>query len=362
MSKRDDALGRLEYELRVGLRGLPRPDVDDFIEEMHSHIAEETGEGRTVEQAVAAFGDPGTVAQELVERRLAGGEREVRSAGRGRRALAWIADFVIGWGPLVVCPVWLVMLAWFIDRYLMSAEQIAQIERMGASVGYQRATVHPLLLVLTAGLVVWGVYYWRVLRARSASIGMRMAGIARLESGGERVVVRSVDLAASEPARIVSRSKWYVGIPVTILGLIIAVTFLYYTTFAIGSLAQPWDFVAEATHGAEDLERVDPVIDEFYVNVIAGDLDAARSLATTGSAQEVATLVARAKADGVVRIERGQSVGENQYLVHEYLPGGVAPRVVALTVERFDEQTGPAVWATVYRVSGIDVDWAESGQ
>lgn len=359
MSRQNDALRGLERELRNSLRGLPRPDVDDFIEEMHSHIAEETAEGQTIEQAVAAFGDPAAVAQELVERRLAGGESEVRLAGRARRAVAWIADFVIGWGPLVVCPIWLFLLGWFIDRFLMSPEQIAQLS---AEFAYQRMTVHPLLLLLTAGLVVWGVYYWRVIRARSASIGMRMAGIARLESGGEPVAVRTVDLAASEPARIVSRAKWYMALPISILGVIVVSAFLYYVTFAIGSLAQPWDFVAEATRGAEDLERADPVIEEFYAKVIAGDLDAARSLATTGSAQDVAALVARAKSDGVVRIERGQNVGEHQYLVHEYLPGVTAPRVVAITVERFDEQTAPSAWATVYRVSGIDMEWAEPGR
>lgn len=359
MKTQGDSLGRLERELRTGLSGLPHPDVDDFIEEMLSHIAEESAEGRSVDEAVAAFGDPAAVARELVERRLAGGESEVRPAGRARRVMAWVADFVIGWGPLVICPIWLVTLTWFIDRFLMSAEQIAELS---AEFGYQRASVHPLLLLLTAGLVVWGVYYWRVLRARSSRIGMRMAGISRLETGGERVAVRSVDLAASEPARIVARAKWYVGIPVSILGVIVVGAFLYYVTFAIGSLAQPWDFVAEASRGAEDMERVEPVIEEFYAQVIAGDLDAARSVATTGSAQDVAALVARARADGVTRIERGQNVGENQYLVHEYLEGEAAPRVVALTVERFDEQTGPSTWATVYRVSHIDMEWAEPGE
>lgn len=359
MNKQSDAPGRLERELRIGLSGLPRPDVDDFIEEMLSHISEETAEGRSIDEAVAAFGDPGVVAREFVERRLTGGESEVRTAGAPRQVIAWIADFVIGWGPLVICPIWMVTLTWFIDRFLMSAEQIAQLT---TDFGYQRATVHPLLLVLTAGLVAWGVYYWRVLRARSSSIGMRMAGISRLETGGERIVVRSVDLASSEPARIVARAKWYVGVPVSILGVIVAGAFLYFLIFAIGSLSQPWDFVAEATRGAEDMERVDPVIEDFYAQVIAGDVDAARSLATTGSAQDVAALVARAKADGVVRIERGQSVGENQYLVHEYLEGEPASRVVALTVERFDEQTAPSVWATAYRVSHVDMEWAEPGQ
>lgn len=359
MSTRNDPLARLERELRNGLAGLPRPDIDDLIEEMRSHVAEETAEGRSIEQAVAAFGDPAAVAQEHVERRLAGGESEVRAAGLPRRVVAWVGDFVIGWGPLVLCPIWLVTLGWFIDRFLMSAEQI---EQLTTEVGYQRVSVHPLLIGLTVGLVVWGVYYWRVLRARSASIGMRMAGISRFEIGGERVVVRSVDLASSEPARIVARAKWYAGLPVTILGVIVAGAFLYYLAFAIGSLSQPWDFVAEASRGAEDLERVDPVIDEFYAQVIAGDVDAARSLSTTGSAQDVAALVARAEADGVNRIERGENVGENQYLVHEYLEGEPGSRVVALTVERFDEQTGPSTWATVYRVSHVDMEWVEPGE
>jgi len=359
MNKQNDSLGRLERELRTGLSGLPRPDVDDFIEEMLSHIAEESAEGRSIDEAVEAFGDPAAVAREFVERRLAGGESEVRPAGVPRRVMAWVADFVIGWGPLVICPIWLVALMWFIDRFLMSAEQIAQLT---SEFGYQRASVHPLLLLLTAGLVVWGVYYWRVLRARSASIGMRMAGISRLEAGGERVVVHTVDLASSEPARIVARAKWYVGVPVSILAVIVAGAFLYYLTFAIGSLAQPWDFVAEATSSAEDLRRADPVIEEFYAQVIAGDVDAARSLATTRSAQDVEALVARAKADGVNRIERGENVGENQYLVHEYREGEPGSRTVALTVERFDEQTGPSTWSAVYRVSDVDMEWVEPGQ
>lgn len=343
----------LERRLRAGLAGLPRPDVDEFIDETRSHIAEQVAEGLTEAEAVAAFGNPDTVTRELVERRLWPEEGEVVPASRGRRLAAWVADVVIAWGPLVICPVWLVLIGVFVDTFLMSPEQTAQL---AADYGYTPMRLSFWWVLLVAAFVAWGAFYWRRLRARSLSVGMRMAGISRLESDGKRVIVRSFDLAESEPARIVSRAKWYVGLPVAFLGIIVTFAALYYVTFAVGSIMQPWDFVGEASAQRQDLERTGPVIDEFYANVISGDVEAARSMATTDVAEDVTTLVARAQSDGVTRIEQGQNVGPNQYVVHEYVGSEAPPRTVWITVERFEEQSEPGTFATKYRITELDLD------
>lgn len=352
MSEKSVELQNLERRLRAGLAGLPRPDVDDLIDETRSHISEQVADGATEAQAVAAYGDPAVVAREIIERRLAGEYGPVRPAGRARRIAAGLADIVIGWGPLVLSPIWLVLLGVFVEQVLMSPEQIADITR---DYGYTPTTVHPALIVLTIAFLVWGIVYWRVLRPRSVSVGMRMAGISRLNAGDSRVVVRTIDLAESEPARIVARSKWYVAAPVALLGLVVAAAIAYFGVFIIGSVMQPWDFVTEAAHNAEDFERTRPVIESFYDDVIEGDVGGAQSLATSQTAGDVEALVERAKADAVSRMEVGESVGPQQYIVHEY-PSPGTPRTVMLTVERFDEQDGEGTFTTVYRIAGIELD------
>lgn len=113
--------------------------------------------------------------------------------------------------------------------------------------------------------------------------------------------------------------------------------------------------MSEAAHSAEDFERTRPVIESFYADVIEGDVDGAQSMATSQTAGDVEGLVKRARADAVTRMEVGQSVGPNEYIVHEY-PSPGTPRMVMLTVSRFDEQDGEGTYRTIYRIADIDLD------
>ena len=136
MSAKTDPIRELERELRRALWGLPRPDVDDIVDEVRSHIAEETAEGRTPAEAVAAFGDPSVFSADIVARRLRlDTDSPVPPAGRGRRTTSWLADFVIGWGPLVVFPIWMVLISLVVDRILMGPADVAYLE---STYGYQQ--------------------------------------------------------------------------------------------------------------------------------------------------------------------------------------------------------------------------------
>ena len=46
-------------QVRVALRGLPEPEVDDILQELRSHVADESGgDGRRIAEALDSLGDP----------------------------------------------------------------------------------------------------------------------------------------------------------------------------------------------------------------------------------------------------------------------------------------------------------------
>lgn len=342
-----------EQRLRAALAGLPAPDVDDEAAEVRSHLADEIADGRSPAEALAAFGDAETVARGILERRLLpDGGVAVPPASRVRRTLAWLADFPLAWGPLLVLPVWPALVGWWQDRFQLSAEQIATL---GSEFGYTRPAFPFALTILAAAFAAWGLWYWRGPRARSASVGMRMAGISRLRVAGERLTVRTADVAESEPARIVSGTKWYLAVPTALLGVIVAAVGLEYALLTAGSIAQPGASQTESVRRYEDATRSAAVIDAFYEEVVAGDIAGARALAEPALASQVTTFAGDAHRLGVLRVDHGMNVGPDSYVMHEYYGDGRPRRTVVLTLSRHDEQPASATYATVYRISSIEV-------
>ncbi len=350
MGAKSDPIRELERELRRALSGLPRPDVDDILEEVRSHLAEETAEGRSPTEAVASFGDPSVFAADIVTRRLRlDTESPVPPAGRGRRTASWVADFVIGWGPLVVFPIWMILISLVVDRILMGPADVAYLEN---TYGYQQMGLPWWAVVGTLAAVTWGVFYWLALRRRSVSIGMRMAGLSRLSVAEKTAMVKTADLADSTPARIVARPKWYLVAPIGALGVIVAFAAFYYVTFAAGSFLQPWDSVRQSVDSYTDLTRAEPVLKSFYDKVLEGDVAGAQELATPEAAPDVAALAARAEADDVARVDLGQSVDENVWEMREYIPNRPT-RTVVLTLVREESQESSSTYVTTYKVAKI---------
>lgn len=345
----DPALREFEQRLRRSLAGVPRPDVDDIVDEIRSHVAEEIADGIAPARVVDGLGSPEEVAAEIVARRVRPEDgAAVASASRGRRIAAWIADVTLAWGPLVICPVWLALIGFVVEEFLMGPQELASLSEYG----YLPMGVPWALIGVAVGLAAWGVWYWRVLRARSLSPGMRMAGISRIAVGGERLVVLTRDVAASEPALIVAAPKWYIALPVAPLAVIVAFAGLYYSTFAVGSFVQPWDTVTAMAEGREDFERADEVCTAFYDAAIAGDYDMACDLSDPAVHDDVAELLEYAAAYGLERVALGQTVDDG-YIIHEYYGDG-SSRQVVLSLSRSEVEPAPATFATVYRVSRIE--------
>jgi hypothetical protein len=94
--------------------------------------------------------------------------------------------------------------------------------------------------VLAAGLVVWAVFYWLVLRrSRSASVGMWMTGLRGVRLDDDRLVVRERDIAQCPPPLGTGRTRWWVLLAAVPTGCLCILLLIYYLWMCIGPFLPP---------------------------------------------------------------------------------------------------------------------------
>ncbi len=340
--------------LRMGLRGLARPDVDAIVAETRSHLRDTMADGVALDAAIGEFGPAHAVAAEIIEGRIRpeGGE-PLRAPGRGRRFLAWLVDVFIGWGPLAINPVWMSLIGWVQFFVMMNAEERAAMEAVVGSEMYS-ALFSPLMMATAATSLAWGLFYWLwPRRARSSSVGMRMAGISRVIGKSGVEVVDAASLAVTEPAVIVARPKWYLAAPTALFGVIVLLAVAYYSVMAVGSFFQPFNRLLGEQATAAELEGARDTYAAFYDAVVAGDAATARSYVTGAAAAEVDAFVARRMADGVTAWTFGPALPPNEWIIVETLGSGpdAKTRDVFVAVQRTEDASDPANTIVRYRIS-----------
>lgn len=341
-------------EIRRGLRGLPRPDVDAIVAETQSHLRDMLADGASLEDAIGEFGAANAVAAEIIEGRIRpeGGE-PLQGSGAGRRFSAWLADVVIGWGPLAINPVWMSLIGWVQLFVMMNAEERASMEAVVGSEMYS-ALFSPLIMVTAVMSLAWGLFYWLwARRGRSSSVGMRMAGISRVTGMAGVEVVNTAEIAVSEPATIVARPKWYLGAPTAVFGVIVMLAVVYYGVMAVGSFFQPFNRLLGEQATAAELEGARDTYAAFYDAVVAGDAATARSYTTDAAASEVDAFVAKRVADGVTSWTFGPALPPDEWVIVETVGSGADARTreVFVTVKRSEETSDPANTIVRYRIS-----------
>ncbi|TDB38114.1 MAG: hypothetical protein D9V44_08730 [Actinobacteria bacterium] len=340
--------------LRRGLRGLPRPDVDAIVAETQSHLRDTMADGASFEAAIGEFGPADAVAAEVIEGRIRpeGGEPLPRP-GRRRRFSAWLADTVIGWGPLAINPVWMSLIGWVQLFVMMNAEERAAMEAIAGADMYS-ALFSPFMLATAVASLAWGLFYWLwARRGRSSSVGMRMAGISRVVGTSGVEIVDTASVAVTEPARIVARAKWYLAAPTALFGAIVALVVAYYGVMAVGSFFQPFNRLLGEQATAAELEGARDTYAAFYDAVVAGDVATAKAYATETAAAEVDEFVAGRQADGVTAWAFGPALPPNEWVIVETLGTGAdaKTREVFVTVERTQDTGDPAKTIVRYRIS-----------
>ncbi len=332
--------------LRKGLRGLPRPDVDDIVAEMRSHVEETVAEGGSVGSALNDLSPAERVAVEIIEKRVRRADGEtVGEASRGRRFAAWLADMTLGWVPLVVNPAWLGVLGLVQVRFWMTEETRQQLAR---TPGFEMPSF-PLvsLLVLTLCLA-WGLYYWLGLRrSRSASVGMRMAGLSRVITADGLLIVRTADIAEGEAACIVSRPKWYLAAPIVPI-LVASLLFGFYLeVMIVGSFFQPFNPLLPPETGDNGSSQA--VVSVFYDAVLDGDVEVAKRYLADDASIDIEAFVADRNADAVESWALGPGNPSDYWYVVEKLNSG-KKRTVLVLVERVEQQGAPGETTIKYRV------------
>lgn len=239
-------------DVRRGLRGLPPADIDDNIEEMRSHILEETGERGDAAAVLRDFGSSAEVASAIVERIVRPEEGPgVAVASLGRRYSAWATDVVIGFGPMVLVPTALtfsrlatgafgeprVSPVWIqISNHIGSAWQRA--------LGYPGLSglepISPLQWLLAAGLMGWAAFYWMVLRrTASSSVGMWMTGLRGVRVNDDRIVVRERDIAQKPAPLGAGRNRWWILLAAVPTGCLCILLLVYYVWMCVGAFLPP---------------------------------------------------------------------------------------------------------------------------
>lgn len=344
-----DTLERYLRDLRRGLRGIPRPDVDDIAEEIRSDIKERIAEGGTPDAVVAALGPADRVAAEIVERRIRSGNGEAKpEASTGRRVAAWCVDVLFGGVFLLLNPAWFFLLGAIQERYWMTDVERAQLAAMPEYVSMTDGVGWAVAALLVGSM--WAAFYWLYLRrARSISIGMRMAGLSRVAASGRTRVVLTGDIAESEPAQFVARPKWYLAAPAVPIALIASVMMLELMAMTVGSFMQPFNPMLPTSSAQAQNEESRDLVAAFYDAVANGDADAARGYVAAGATFDVDALVADRVKDGLKSWTFGPGVPPNEWYVVETLESG-KQRTTVVSVIRAEETSGPGDMVVRYRV------------
>ncbi|MDZ4166760.1 MAG: hypothetical protein U1E08_03580 [Coriobacteriia bacterium] len=295
-------------EVRAGLRGLPAIDADDTLAEMRTHILEEIGERGDAAAVLRDFGVAAEVASEIVEHRLQPDDGPaVPVAPIGLRYSAWATDVVVGFGPLVlvptlisfpfvsvgllgegtIMPIWVVLVAMVLTRWVMSPAELAQSSMVNPSIPAWQ-------WVMLAVLIGWAAFYWLVLRRQqSASLGMWMTQLRGVRVNDERIVVRTRDIS-QHPAPLGSgRSRWWILIVAIPTGCLCILLALYYITFGVGAFLQPWDSWAQPFEARQDSERGRALVEDFAGGLVTGDAEAAARVTDGSVDAQIAELVDR---------------------------------------------------------------------
>lgn len=239
-------------DVRQNLRGLPKADVEDTVEEIRTHLFEEIGERGDARTVLADFGGAAEVASAIVERRVRPEDGPaVPPASFGRRYSAWATDVVIGFGPMLLVPTAVTFVSWMFglwgDDGLMPvwiglSEHVAHwwLTALGYTGLYAPKPVPPGQWALAAALVGWAAYYWLVLRrGRSASAGMWMTGLRGIRLNDDRIVVRERDIAQHPAPLGAERARWWILVPAIPVGCLCIALLLYYLWMCIGPFLPP---------------------------------------------------------------------------------------------------------------------------
>lgn len=239
-------------EVRRALRGLPRADADDTVEEIRTHLFEEIGERGDAAAVLADFGDAAEVASAIVERRVRPEDGPpVPQASLGLRYSAWATDVVIGFGPMLLVPTMVTFLSWMFglwgDDGLMPvwiglSEHVAHwwLTALGYTGLYAPNPVPPGQWALAVALIGWAAYYWLgVRRGRSTSAGMWMTGLRAVRLNDDRIVVRERDIAQHPAPLGAHRNRWWILVPAIPVGCLCIVLLLYYLWMCIGPFLPP---------------------------------------------------------------------------------------------------------------------------
>lgn len=247
-----DEVQRYLDAVRHGLRGLPRADVDDTIEEMRAHLREEIGERGDTRGVIRDFGDAADVASAILARKVRLEEAHpVPQASLGRRYSAWATDVVIGLGPLLLVPTAIGFTSLAIggsgDRavtpiWIAASEHVAVRWLQGQ--GYAGlaipAPIPAWQWVMAIVLVAWAVYYWLVLRrGTSSSVGMWMTGLRGLRVNDDRLVFRERDIAESPAPLGNGRARWWVLLPAIPTGCLCILLLIFYLWTCVGAFVPP---------------------------------------------------------------------------------------------------------------------------
>lgn len=334
--------------LRKGLRGLPRPDVDDIVAEMRSHVEETVAEGGSVEAALNDLSPAERVAAEIIEKRVRPTDGEsAREASRSRRIAAWLADMTLGWAPLVVNPAWLGIMGLVQVRLWMTEETRQQLAR---TPGFEMPSFPFVSLIVLTLCLAWGLYYWLGLRrSRSVSVGMRMAGLSRVTTADGPLIVRTIDIAEGEAARIVARSKWYLAVPVAPLLVASLLLGFYLEVMTVGSFFQPGNPLLPAQASEVDNGSSQAVVTAFYDAVLKGDSERAANYLADDSPLDVEAFVKDRQADAVESWAFGPGNPPEYLYVVESLSGG-RERMVFVLIERVERKGAPGEVTMTYRV------------
>lgn len=352
--------------VRRGLRGLPKPDVDDTIEEMRTHIFEEIGERGDAAAVLADFGSAAEVASEIVERRLRPeDEHAVPIASLGLRYSAWATDVVIGFGPLlliptllsfpfagplfggtVVAPIWVLLVGLVLQTWVMSPAEQAQTGSALAVPAWQ--------WVMLAVLLAWAAFYWLVLRRRdSSSAGMWMTRLRAVRVDDDRLVVRERDISQRRIALGAGRKRWWILLAAVPTGCLCILLALYYVSFLVGSFLQPWDNWSRPFEQRVDNERGRKLISEFVSAVNAGDGEAARALCDGVDEAAIAGLLASKSQRGFSGVPEAIDA-QGGYIIYEedVLNGENRLRETYVRVEK-NSTTSANNYTDSYRISEI---------
>ncbi len=295
--------------VRRGLGGLPPADRDDIVEELRTHLFEEIGEQGDAAAVLAAFGDAGTVAADIVERRIRpDGGAAVREASSARRYAAWATDVVVGFGPLIMIPTFLGSMGPLIGRFgdrdtlpiwLLLAEKAAATLQWGP-VAQPAQTIPGWQWALLMLLGAWAGTYWFVARRdRSASVGMWMAGLRTVRVDGDRRVVRERDIAAEPTPERAAARRWWILLGAIPAGCLCILLTLFYVGATVGMFTDAWldPLSAEGAMPAiQDMEEDDrrlAVLFDLERALALDDLEAARALCAPQTQGDLDRLFAR---------------------------------------------------------------------